>query len=410
MNNNQNRIRLFLNLLFISIFLTNPNIVFAAQHNSSPKTIILSVDGGGIKGVIPATLIKHIESKLNKPSHQLFDIIGGTSTGGIIAAALTTPKEATGRPYTAEQIVNIYQSDGGKIFLAQDCKIEQCATYHSDNGKGEGIEPYMQKMYGKTLSLANSHSKMQSLTHNRVKHMFTTSYIVNNKQGKASTPQRGVNYGPYLFNWFDAVNSPATHDYFVWEATRATSAAPTFFPIAQVGGGGSPRSFGANMWVVDGGTMSNNPAVWSVTEAIRTGIATRLEDIVVISLGDGIYEGSAGVGINSNAIEGLVPKEGNWGMTPWMLEKVDDIAGADHTRGALMGVVLDAVQTVTNSQLTALTKAGLKYHRLEPKLTYEQSHMDNISPKNIESLIKTADAYINGEGKEAFNAILKDLR
>ncbi|MEW8313843.1 MAG: hypothetical protein AB2669_21645 [Candidatus Thiodiazotropha endolucinida] len=156
--------------------------------------------------------------------------------------------------------------------------------------------------------------------------------------------------------------------------------------------------------------MSNNPATWGVTEALRTGMASRLEDIIVISLGTGIYEGGAGVGINSNAVTGIVPVDGNWSTTPWMIEKLDDLEGADHSRGVLMSIVLDAVQTVTNSQLTALKQAGLKYYRLEPELTYAQSHMDNIHPRNIQSLIATANAYIEGEGAETFKAILNELQ
>ncbi len=376
---------------------------------SAGKIIILAIDGGGIKGVIPATFIRHIESVLKRPSYQLFDLIGGTSTGGIITAALTTPRETTGQPYTAAEIVDIYSNDGGKIFLAQDHGIEQSATYYADNGNGGGVEPYMQKMYGPDLSLASSRNKMQSLAGNRVRHMFTTSYIVNNSQDKIAKPVRGENFGPYLFNWFDAANNPASDNYHVWEAARGTSAAPTFFPIANVGGKTHPRSAAANRWVVDGGTMSNNPATWGVTEALRTGMASRLEDITVISLGTGIYAGGAGVGINSNAIPGIVPVNGNWNSIPWMVEKLDDLEGADHNRGVLMSIVLDAVQTVTNSQLTALKQAGLKYYRLEPELTYAQSHMDNIHPSNIQSLIATADAYITGEGAEVFEGVLGEL-
>ena len=392
-------------ILFLSVI-----VLGLCNTAATAKTIILAIDGGGIKGVIPATFIQHIESSLKKPSYQLFDVIGGTSTGGIISAALTTPKKTTDHPYTAKEIVDIYRQDGGKIFLAQDCKIEQCATYYADNGNGGGIEPYMQKMYGPKVSLVSSHKKMQSLPGNRIKHMFTTSYIVNNSQNKVSKPIRGKNFGPYLFNWFDAVKSPASDNYYVWEAARGTSAAPTFFPIANVGGKTPPRSAAANKWVVDGGTMSNNPAIWGVTEALRTGLASRLEDIIVISVGTGIYEAGAGVGINSNAVTGLVPKDGNWDTVPWMVEKMDNLEGADHNRGVLMSIVLNAVQTVTNSQLTALEQAGLKYYRLEPKLTYTQSQMDNIHSSNIQSLIATANAYIKGEGAGIFKAILNDLQ
>ncbi|WP_428607313.1 patatin-like phospholipase family protein [Sedimenticola sp.] len=380
------------------------------KKSPTTKTIILSIDGGGIKGVIPAIIIQQIESSLGKPSYRLFDIIGGTSTGGIISAALTTPRENTGKPYTASELVDIYRKDGDQIFLAQGCEIEQCATYFADNGSGSGIEPYMRKMYGPDVSLINSRNKMQSLPGNRVKHMFTTSYIVNNSHNKVSVPARGRNFGPYLFNWFDAVNRPATDNYTVWEAARGTSAAPTYFPIAHVGGGISPRSSAASKWVVDGGTMSNSPAVWGVTEAFRIGIASRLEDIIVISLGTGIHEGGAGVGIDSNAIKNVVPKEGNWSTLPWMVEKLDDLEGADHSRGALLSIILDAVQSVTNSQLTALKQAGLKYYRLEPKLTYSQSHMDNIDPNNIQSLMTTAKTYIEGEGAAIFEAVINELR
>lgn len=404
-----------------SLVLLLPVIVFglctasasAAQEpkeHQTRKTVILAIDGGGIKGVIPATLIQYIESSLKKPSYQIFDIIGGTSTGGIITAALTTPKKTTGRPYTASEVANIYSHDGGKIFLPQGCELEQCATYYADNGEGKGIEPYMQAMYGPEVSLASSHNEMQALPGNRVKHMFTTSYIVNNSQKKASKPVCGEDFGPYLFNWFDAIKRPASDNYYVWEAARGTSAAPTYFPIANVGGKSDLRSAAACKWVVDGGTMSNNPAIWGVTEALRTGIASHLEDIIVISIGTGIYDAGAGVDINSNAVTGLVPKEGNWGMAPWMLEKLDNLEGADHSRGGLMGIVLDAVQTVTNSQLTALKQAGLKYYRLEPKLTYAQSHMDNIDTDNIRSLIATANAYINGEGAGTLKAILSELQ
>lgn len=400
---------LILSVIVFGLGTTSASVAQETKEHQKRKTIILAIDGGGIKGVIPATFIQHIESSLKKPSYQIFDVIGGTSTGGIITAALTTPKKTTGRPYTAEEIVSIYNHDGGKIFLAQDCKIEQCATYHADNGEGAGIEPYMQKMYGPEVSLANSHNKMQALPGNRVKHMFTTCYIVNSSQKKASKPVRGENFGPYLFNWFDAIKRPASDNYYVWEAARGTSAAPTYFPIANVGGKTSAKSVAANKWVVDGGTMSNNPAMWGITEALRTGIASRLDEIIVISIGTGNYEAGAGVDINSNAVTGLVPNDGNWGMAPWMVEKLDNLEGADHSRGGLMNIVLDAVQSVTNSQLTALKQAGLKYYRLEPKLTYTQSQMDNIDPGNLQSLIATANAYIKGEGAEKFKAILNEL-
>ncbi|HSC37940.1 MAG TPA: patatin-like phospholipase family protein, partial [Chitinophagaceae bacterium] len=234
---------------------------------ASNSILILAIDGGGIRGIIPAYILTAIEAKLGKPCYRLFDMIGGTSTGGIIAAGLTTPQPGNNTPpFSAQQLFNIYTNDGGKIFVPQNCKVAYCATYFADDGNGNGIEPYLQQTVGATTSLATTAKKTSMLPGARVKHMFTTGYAVNSTDKSPQDPIRGVDYGPYLFNWYDAVRKPADN-YYVWEAARGTSAAPVYFPIAHVGGSSSPRSGAAERWIIDGGTMSNNPAVWSLSEA-----------------------------------------------------------------------------------------------------------------------------------------------
>src|SRR3954447_26055367 len=79
-------------------------------------TKILSIDGGGIRGLIPAMVLDHIEGKLQRPISELFDVIAGTSTGGIIALGLTCPGD-DGRPkFSAADIVDLYVESGPKIF------------------------------------------------------------------------------------------------------------------------------------------------------------------------------------------------------------------------------------------------------------------------------------------------------
>ncbi|MGH1439293.1 MAG: patatin-like phospholipase family protein [Cellvibrionaceae bacterium] len=378
--------------------------------HSSKKVVVLAIDGGGIKGIIPAIFLQSIEASLGKPSYQLFDVIGGTSTGGIISSALTSLKPKKPTPYSANDIVNVYKNQGDNIFVAQNCKIEFCAIYYADNKKGGGVEPYLQKMLGISTSLSDSYQSIRRLPNARVSQMFTTSYIVNSHGKVVNSPILGKDYGPYLFNWQDAIKTPNTHNYYIWEAARATSAAPTYFPIAHAGGGAGSRSLMPEKWVIDGGTMSNDPAVWGVTEALRTGIATKLEDIVVISLGTGVYPGAAGVGVHNNAV-GNNPYDGNWSTTPWMVEKLYDLEGAAHSRGVLMSIVLDAVQLVSNSQLVAMQSAGLQYYRLEPALTLAQSQMDNISNANIQSLMSTAENYLQSkQGAEILKNIISELK
>src|SRR6059058_6023894 len=77
---------------------------------------ILSIDGGGIRGVIPATVCAAIERQCGKPIAELFDLIVGTSTGGILACSLARPG-ADGQPmHTAEHLIELYTTDGPKIF------------------------------------------------------------------------------------------------------------------------------------------------------------------------------------------------------------------------------------------------------------------------------------------------------
>ena len=127
-------------------------------------------------------------------------------------------------------------------------------------------------------------------------------------------------------------------------------------------------------------------------------------------MGTGVYPGNAGVGITTNA--GVsAPGNGNWSETPWVLEDLYNLEGVQASRGALISIILDAVQMVSNSQLNALQTAGLQYYRLEPSLTAAQSQMDNISTENINSLIQTAESYLQSStGSATFNDIITALQ
>ena len=70
---------------------------------------ILSIDGGGIRGIIPARILQRIEEATNKPARDLFHLISGTSTGGIIGCGLLAGK-------TAAEMAELYVRNGGTIF------------------------------------------------------------------------------------------------------------------------------------------------------------------------------------------------------------------------------------------------------------------------------------------------------
>lgn len=368
------------------------------------SVIILAVDGGGIRGIIPAYILNKIESTLGKPCYQIFHMIGGTSTGGIIAAGLSTPQQVNGSytdPLTANDLFTIYQQDGSSIFVLQASwdYLQEWAKYYATY-EGTGIEPFLQSKVGSTITLSGAKQAMAGLSNVRLQHMFTTAYAVNSSGGSFANPQSGIDYGPYLFNWANA-SADAGDDYYVWEAARGTSAAPTYFPVAQVGGNNGYNSAANERWVLDGGTMSNNPALWGVTEALRTGMATTLSDITVISLGTGFYPGAAGIDITDNS--GDIP--GNWGAKPWVLSDLYDLS-YNPGYGSLLNIILDAVQNVADAQLTAMIKGGLTYYRLEPQLSFSQSAMDDYSAGNIQSLIDTTSSYLAGDGSGDYQKVI----
>jgi hypothetical protein len=89
------------------------------EERESGAARVLSIDGGGIRGVIPAIVLKRLEELTGRPTSDMFDLLAGTSTGGIIALALTVPSsEGGGARYSAADLVELYESKGPDIFSA----------------------------------------------------------------------------------------------------------------------------------------------------------------------------------------------------------------------------------------------------------------------------------------------------
>lgn len=381
------------------------------------KTIILTIDGGGIKGVIPAYFLKHIEETgYFMPSFQLFDVIGGTSTGGIISVGLTAQKGTTDSPFKASDILDMYLNDCTKMLVKnhQPTGPDYYAARHHRDGKTEGIESFLRELVTPTRTLKEAHDFLAPK--GRVQQVFTTTYVLNSTGGDQTSVTNGKDYGPFLFNWKDALKNDS-NNYYLWEAARGTSAAPGYFPIAHVGGGNQSdlyRSEAAEKWVMDGGTMSNNPTVWGVTEALRTGLAESLDDIIVISLGCGIDPFDAGIGVTNEGRGAHLhgQKHGFWNSTYWLddLYNLTGLKKQELAFGAIVNLLLDANQLATNNQIAAMQSAGLTYFRLQPQLPKDLTPMADCS--HIDALHDVAIKYIgpNGKGQGTMDQILAILK
>jgi Patatin len=339
---------------------------------------ILAIDGGGIRGIIPAYILQQLEAALGKPIYQCFDIIAGTSTGGLIAMALTTPLSSNNDPpLSASAILNLYMTDEDKLFRRQSSGDFWESKYHS-------IAPWLQSILGSTMTLSRAHHWLKVQGHSIPKQVLATTYTINGASG--------VPIGPYLFNWVDAINSPAD-DYYVWEATLGTSSAPTYFPVANVGAGVENGSQATNRWCADGGVVANNPALYALSWAARLGLYTDLSDVLIVSLGTGLYD--AGI---------QIPHEGNWGTIQWL----DGTDTKNHSTEPLINVLTMANVMAPAQQLQLIMPQG-SYYRLEPVIPYKESTLDGT---DTQTLLSTVESYIEpgGSGHANYKKVVKTLR
>lgn len=360
---------------------------------STKKTwLMLAIDGGGIRGIIPAYILSQLEKDLGRPVYQIFNSIGGTSTGGIISMGLSSPLVSSGGtkvPYTAAEVLDFYLKDEAQLFVKQSSGDEAEAKYYAVNNNTTpptGIEPWLQGKLTTTLTLKDAFEGMRALPGATLFQAFTTCYTMNGASGVA--------YAPYIYNWISARNS-AQDNYCVWEAARATSAAPTYFPIAHIGAGVTNGSQALTRWACDGGVAANNPSLYSLAFAERLKIYRSLSDLLIVSLGTGLY--------NAGIMVGEFGDTGNWGAIQWAA----GFDTKDHPTSPLINVLGMANELVPAQQMAELMPSD-SYYRLEPEIPYKESTLDGT---DTAALLKTAQDYIapGGAGHTAYQEILGHL-
>jgi len=191
---------------------------------------ILSIDGGGIKGLYPARILQLIEEQYDIKIADQFDMICGTSTGGLIALALSIKNPAS-------EIVSLYQNKGPLIFPEPKNKIEKC------------IQKFRQVAFG---------GKYKNNDFKRILTDFFGSTTLQDASTFLCIPSFNITIGmPRVFK-----NPHGTFfkdaDITMVDAALATSAAPSFLPIHQIN----------NAMYCDGGMWANNPALCGLIEAL----------------------------------------------------------------------------------------------------------------------------------------------
>lgn len=209
----------------------------------SAKFQILSIDGGGIRGIFSAALLAGIEEDLDCPIRETFDLIVGTSTGGIIALGL-------GAGLTPRQILDFYVEHKDHIF-PRGLRVSGIRQLFRAKYRPEPLETALKDVFGGTLLGA---SKVP---------LVVPSYDL----GEGDV---------YIFKTPHNRRLRRDHRVPMWAVGMATAAAPTFFPAFRL-----PDE---HVRLVDGGVWANSPAMVGVTEAVSL-LGRKLEEIQLLSVG-----------------------------------------------------------------------------------------------------------------------------
>ena len=317
----------------------------------------MSIDGGGIRGIIPAVILNHIEKRLQSLTGDChttladyFDLVAGTSTGGILACFYLLPpmpgQESRSR-YFAADAIEMYALHGKDIFNRKFFRYGVAQEKYPV----AGLEKVLKDCMG-DVTLAQSR-----------KNCIVTAYDV--------TERKAVLFTSSEARKFEHKN------YLLRDVARATSAAPTYFELAAI------RSMGgAASYLIDGAVFAGNPTVCAMVEANKS----IYEACANPAIND-LYIVSVGTGKEKKKYDHRKAKD--WGAVGWARPMID--------------ILLSASAEVVDYQMRQLFKvAGCSdcYVRLEPELGKAKPEMDDASDENIRQLKDAGACFIKDHAEE----------
>ena len=348
------------------------------------KIRILSIDGGGIRGIIPAAIICYLEEEIRRITQnkeakigKYVDLIAGTSTGGILACIYLVPDTpgTTKAKYSAVDALNLYKQHGGEIF---DKKFIENITQNqliNEKYNAEKLEARLDNYFAKTL--------LSQL----IRPCLITSYDFFKRKA-------------LFFNSNDARSDGGrVKDFLVKDIARATSAAPTYFEPAQIN-----NINNGEFNLIDGGVFVNNPAMCAYSEARNTNFdedrfmngqfkvakpnKPSAKDMFIVSIGTG-----------SESKPYKFEKLKNAGLITWLPVIIDIMMSANS----------ETVDYHLGKMFETLDPADQKdYIRLKPSLGSASSEMDLATPANIEALFEAGNTFVY-ENTNQLNEIVKKL-
>jgi patatin-like phospholipase/acyl hydrolase len=309
------------------------------------KRFVLSIDGGGIRGLIPSVLLSSLKEKLenyrlNKPFHEIFDLMAGTSTGGLIALALSVPlyRKTYGEPYdekggvSADKLPFLYESLGDKAFPGSQYQVWKI----------------LRQLFMSKYSSVPFQQILNELFKECTVKMALTNILITTFDMKSMTPVF-IKRRP-LF-----AGGGEDPDFYMSDAALSTAAVPTYFPPAYVE---SVNGANGDFCLVDGGVFCINPALSALIETRKM---YPYAEYVILSLGTGVQ-------IEEYKTETIK----KWGFFNWI---------APWLRVPLIAAVGDGQRISTNHMLKKLPQVTL--YRIDINLDRGKGAMDDGSRENL---------------------------
>ncbi|UXP31665.1 patatin-like phospholipase family protein [Reichenbachiella agarivorans] len=327
------------------------------------KAKILCLDGGGIRGIIPATIIQYVEEKAQELTQNpnlriadLFDFIAGTSTGGILTCLYLTPNYMAGEgqpnaKYTAQEALDLYVKNGYDIFNKSKIRWYNWKTlFNATQYSPHYLEKIAKEKFGDL--------KFSEL----LKPALITTYDLKSES-------------TFFFSSREPLSKK--REFYVRDVARSTSAAPTYFPPARIKNLADPAH---DMINLDGGVFANNPTMCAYAEARDTKEGPIQEpsatNMIILSLGTG--GGNLQIkGVNASK---------SWGLLKWA-EHIPDIM-MDGSADTVAYQIQSIFNTLGEPKRRQYLRVDVPY---QLRKTYS-SDMGDASPMNISDLQDAAEA------------------
>jgi uncharacterized protein len=320
---------------------------------------ILSVDGGGIRGLVPALVLADLEHRLEsitgtwRPLADYFHLFSGTSTGGLISLGLTAPGPGGKPAMNSRQLVELYRERGPQIFPTRLRWLRTLRGFVMPKFSNRALRRAVEDEIG-TAPLSTA-----------LRELVITAYDMTDDR-------------PRFFKRWTAGHE-GRPDPPLADVAMATASAPTYLPPWEIDGKA----------LVDGGVFAANPTVAAIAEALKREADDLVpHELFVVSLGTGYHPTTFAQGLlrSWGALAWIWPR----GSGPALLHAMltGQSASADHWAHMLVNH-----EPGQGPPEESDIGHGPRYYRIESKLAADLG-MDDARPATLAALTRTAEALI----------------